>query len=284
MASESSSRQADPVVLTILVDNHTSDGRLQAEHGLSIHLAGRGRTILFDAGQSEQALQANAKALGISLEDVQAVVLSHGHYDHAGGLPAVLRASRTPAVYAHPQAFAPRWSQKPGLPLKEVSNPHKRQKLQAYGAAIRPVQSPEPLEDWLVLSGPIGGNSWGVEQFVVRREDELVPDDFEDELCLLVQGQHGWGVVTGCCHRGLANTLRTARFVIRRAPIVAVIGGLHLRRVPHEDLDEVLTVLAGFGQPALYPCHCTGDAAIRYLETRYAGEVHAVSAGSRIRL
>jgi 7,8-dihydropterin-6-yl-methyl-4-(beta-D-ribofuranosyl)aminobenzene 5'-phosphate synthase len=284
MASESTPRQAGEVVVTILVDNHASDGRLEAEHGLSIHIAGRGREILFDAGQSEQALRRNAKALGISLEDVQAVVLSHGHYDHTGGLPAVLRASATPTVYAHPQAFAPRWSQKPGLPLKDVSNPHKRERLQAYGAAIRAVRSPEPLEDWLLLSGPIGGDPWGVEQFVVRRGEDMLSDGFEDELCLLVRGGDGWAVVTGCCHRGLANTLRTARFVIRRSPIRAIVGGLHLRRVPHEGLDELLAVLSGFGRPALYPCHCTGDAAIRYLEERYPGEVHAVSAGSRIRL
>ncbi len=274
---------SDPEVL-VLVDNQSQDSSLQTEHGLAMLVTYRDRTLLMDTGASPGALQHNARQLGVDLKAVDAVIVSHGHYDHTGGLGAMFTDRKQRDLYAHPQAFAKRWREAPGQPLKDVSCNHRPEVLRAAGAKIHSVTEPTELEDGLILSGPIGGPQPEGESFVIRRGGELVPDAFEDELCLLIRGRLGWTVLTGCCHRGLKNTLRTARFLAGNEEITAIIGGLHLRKASDEVLDRTGRLLEEFGPPVLYPCHCSGEAAVGKLEKQLGLAVRPISAGSRIRL
>jgi 7,8-dihydropterin-6-yl-methyl-4-(beta-D-ribofuranosyl)aminobenzene 5'-phosphate synthase len=271
------------VELVILVDDTTSSQTLRPEHGLAVLVAGAGRKVLFDTGATGETLLANAEAMGIDLADIDAVVISHGHYDHTGGLAAVVAAhERGLAIYAHPAAWRRRWSDRPGEPLKDISCPHGLESLSMSGGVLHPVEGPERLEAWLVLSGPVGGPKHGREVFVVRRDDDLVVDGFEDEQFCLVRGERGWSVLTGCCHRGLKNTLRTAKFLSHGEPIAAVIGGLHLRSTRRQQLGGVIDVLVEAGSPDVYPCHCSGKDATAFLAEKLPGKVHPLSAGNRV--
>ncbi len=271
------------VELVILVDDSTSSESLRAEHGLAVHIAGPGRRLLLDAGAGGEALLANARALEVDLAGVDSIILSHGHYDHTGGLAAAAAACRHGVtLYAHPTAWRKRWADRPGKPLRDISCPHPLEDLCRADLRFQPVQAPQKLEDWLVLSGPIGGPKHGREIFVVKREDDLVVDGFEDEMFCLVRGERGWAVVTGCCHRGLKNTLRMARLLAHDEPVVAVLGGLHLRSAPPDELASAAAVLHEAGSPEVYPCHCTGQEAVAFLAERMPGKVHPVSAGKRI--
>jgi len=270
--------------LTVLVDNNVSCDGLQAEHGLAMLLRYGERSLLLDAAQNGETLAHNAAALGAALERVDAVVLSHGHYDHTGGLDAVLRRRGPVDVYAHPDAFARRWANKPGRPMKDISCPHQFGKLCNSGARFHPVTAPERLDGGVLLSGPIGGPAWGSEGFAVSRADEMVRDGFRDELFVLVRGENGWAVITGCCHRGLANTLHSAEFLSHSEPIRTIIGGLHLRGADAVELQSVVELLEAKGRPDVHPLHCTGEDSVAYLRRQLGECIHTAAAGSRIEL
>ena len=270
------------VELVILVDNVAGTGGLQAEHGLSILVSGPGRKVLFDAAATPETLLANARTLGVDLASLDSVVISHGHYDHTGGLGAVVQGRPGLKVYVHSGAFNRRWSDQPGRPLRDISCPHSIEWLYQSGAVFHSVTHPERLEGWLVVSGPIGGPKHGRDVYVVRKAGEMVVDSFEDEMCLLVRGQDGWAVITGCCHRGLRNTLRTASFLARGEALTALIGGLHLRKAGTHKLNEVVELVRRHKVRSLYPCHCTGEESVRFLQAALPGQVRVISAGSRV--
>jgi 7,8-dihydropterin-6-yl-methyl-4-(beta-D-ribofuranosyl)aminobenzene 5'-phosphate synthase len=272
------------VELIILVDNTAGSDELKAEHGLSILVSGPGRTVLFDAAATSEALMANAAELDVDLGSIDSAVISHGHYDHTGGLGAIVQHRPGLKVYVHSAAFNRRWSDRPGQPLKDISCPHSIERLYQSGAVFHSVTAPERLEDWLLVSGPIGGPKHGRDAFVVRKAGEMVVDGFEDEMCLLARGRDGWAVITGCCHRGLKNTLRTAQFLARGEPLRAVIGGLHLGKATEPELGETVDLLRQYGVRDLYPCHCTGEQAAEYLSAAMPGQVHPLAVGSRVLL
>jgi len=270
------------VQIAILVDDVSCVESVKAEHGLAILLSGPGRKLVFDTGAAGQTLLDNASAMGVELGQVDAAVLSHGHPDHTGGLAALAGARAGLNVYAHPSVWRRRWVERPGKPLMEITCPHSLNSLSQLNASFHPIDGPRKLEDWLVLSGPIGGPKHGREVFVVSRDGDMVVDSFEDEMFCMVRGERGWAVVTGCCHRGVRNTLRAARFLARGESVTAVFGGLHLSSAGGEELKEAAEVLLEAGSPEVYPCHCTGEAAAKFLADKLPGKVHPISAGSRV--
>jgi 7,8-dihydropterin-6-yl-methyl-4-(beta-D-ribofuranosyl)aminobenzene 5'-phosphate synthase len=270
------------VEIVILVDNTAASDGLRTEHGLAILVAGPSRRLLFDAAASPETLTANAETLGVDLASIDSAVISHGHSDHTGGLGAVVRKRPGLRIYVHSGAFNRRWADKPGRPLRDISCPHSIERLYQSGAVFHSVTHPERLENWLVLSGPIGGPKHGRDVFVVRKGGEMVVDGFEDEMCLLIRGQAGWAVLTGCCHRGLRNTLRTARFLARGEPLTALLGGLHLDKAGRRELAETSELLRNYEIRDLYACHCTGSEAIDALQKHLPGQVHRIQAGSRV--
>ena len=270
------------VELIILVDNKANSDALRAEHGLAVLVSGPGRQVLFDTGASAETLLANADALGVDLSAVDSAVVSHGHYDHTGGLAAAVERRPGLNVYVHSAAFDRRWTDEPGKPLRDVSCPHSIERLYQSGAVFHSVTASERLDSWLLVSGPVGGPKHGRDVFVVRKGGEMVVDGFEDEMFLLVRGQGGWAIVTGCCHRGLRNTLRTARFLTRDEPVIALLGGLHLRRAEADELAEAVELLRQHDLANIYPCHCSGDEAVEFLQRHLPGKVHPVSVGSRV--
>lgn len=269
------------VELLVIVENN-SDSELQAEHGLAVLVRGPGRQVLFDAGASQHALLANAEKLGVCWDNLDATIVSHGHYDHTGGLAAIARPGRT--LFASPLAFNRRWSEHRGKPMREISCPHDLKALCRAGLTFRPVTGPEMIEPWLVLSGPVGGPPVGQGDFIVMHDSQMIEDHFADELFALIRTSGGWAVLTGCCHRGLANTLRYARFLARGEPITAIIGGLHLHDASPEELQATVELLQSMGSPMLHPCHCTGPKAIEHLCRALPGRVEPLIAGSRLSL
>ncbi len=270
------------VELLILVENSADDESLRVEHGLSVLVSGMGAMYLFDTGATGEALAENCRWLGVDMFAVDGVVVSHGHYDHTGGLSEVVRTRPQTPLYAHPRAFARRWSDRPGKPLKDISCPVTLEALCGSGAVLHAMRSPELVKYWALVTGPIGGTMPEGESFVVRKDGELVPDAFEDELCLLLRGRDGWVVLTGCCHRGLENTLRAVRFLTHGEPVQAIVGGLHLRSATDAQLDRICELLEAHGRPDLYCGHCTGHRAVDHIRRQMPEKVHAISAGQHI--
>lgn len=249
--------------LTILCDNCThKPGPILGEHGFACLIETEQGAFLFDAGQGLSILN-NACCLGKDLSNLKCMILSHGHYDHGGGLEQVLRATGPIDIFAHPDIFQERYAlDKTGH--RFVGLPYKKQWIESFGARFQFHREPVQVAPRLMLSGYIS-RATSFEKsdpnLVVPRQDGegWATDPIHDELALTIDTEKGLVVLTGCAHAGLINTLEHIR---RQAgeerPIYAVIVGTHLAPATDEQFSRTLQSLEGFGIDHIGVCHCTG--------------------------
>jgi 7,8-dihydropterin-6-yl-methyl-4-(beta-D-ribofuranosyl)aminobenzene 5'-phosphate synthase len=273
--------ETQQVMITILVDNDASDG-LVAEHGFSLWLEADNRHILFDTGQGNAVVR-NAEALGIDLSLANTVVLSHGHYDHSGGLPHVLRQARKADLYCHPGAVSPRYSVRNGSP-KPIRMPSASMMAldRLPTEQLSWIQRPHVLTERIGLTGPIPRQS-GFEDaggpFFLDLHGQRA-DPIDDDLALWLRTAEGLVVIVGCAHAGLVNTLRHAQRCNDGMPIRAVMGGFHLLNATSLRLEQTIMALREFSPDLIIPCHCTGKTAVTTLLEAFGDRVRPGSAGS----
>lgn len=260
--------------LTILVDDKAREG-LVAEHGFALWIENDERIILFDTGHTT-ALSENAARLSKDLSKVTDLVISHGHYDHTGGIETVVTRAKKTRVFLHQGAFLPRYVKEPDGP-RAVRMPE--QSLKALDRltddrmywATRPLQ----LNSSIGVSGPIPRNndSEDVGDLFFLNIECSRPDLIEDDLALWIKTQAGLVVCVGCSHAGIINTLEAVRSITGEQKIHTVIGGLHLKNASSRRLAFTVSELNHLGVKRLIPCHCTGDAATRFLEETVTAEL-----------
>ncbi|MBN1321500.1 MAG: MBL fold metallo-hydrolase [Thermoleophilia bacterium] len=218
------------------------------------------RRILLDTGQSE-ALERNVAALGVDLAKIQALVLSHGHYDHTGALPFVLCKAPDVEIYCHPGILQTRYAIRDGK-AKPIGIPE---------PALKALQSRPPERVHEVAGAVMLSERIGVVSAIPRHaayEDTggpfyldpqgLVPDLIEDDLALWIRSQTGVVVCLGCAHAGPINTLQHIRGLTQGARIRAVVGGFHLMDASRERVDRTIDALLDLAPDLVVPCHCTG--------------------------
>ena len=259
--------------ISMLMENTPFADGFQFEHGLSIHIETESHRILFDMGQSDGFI-ANAKRLGIDLVAVDVAVLSHGHYDHGGGLEAFLAVNSKALVYVSQYAFDSCFSgTERYIGLKPELNGHPR---------FRFVKEQLTLNDELELfacnerARPFVMDSYGLNTL---RNNALIPDDFRHEQYLLIQERGKSVLISGCSHKGILNIMSWF------APDV-LIGGFHFMKVDpsspeHTVLDEASQALAQ-ADTQYYTCHCTGLAQYEYLKARMGDQLQYLAAGQQI--
>jgi 7,8-dihydropterin-6-yl-methyl-4-(beta-D-ribofuranosyl)aminobenzene 5'-phosphate synthase len=268
--------------ITVLCDNTAGTG-LESEHGLSLLLEnGNGGRWLWDTGQTDLFLR-NARRLGLALAPLSGIALSHGHYDHTGGLAAALaEAGQDTPVFAHPGAGRTRYTLRPreatrsaGLPGDAAAWPPSA--FTPVGTATRLAPGMHMLTDIPRLPG----NFQAVDHFYYDR-DGGSPDPIPDDACLVAESGAGRLVVLGCCHSGLANTLAAVAQRLGPAPVHAVIGGLHLKSAGRAAWDEAAASLREHSVARVHPGHCTGADATAYLEEALPGRVRPLQTGMRL--
>ncbi|MDD5224459.1 MAG: MBL fold metallo-hydrolase [bacterium] len=264
-----------PVKITILVDN--SAGQLSAllgEHGFSALVEADGFRLLFDTGAG-RAVIPNVQSLGIDLSEINAVVISHGHYDHTGGLPPVLSRMEKVPVYLGAEAWADKFALLPDGSERWIGMPAARDLLEKSGARFELVAGPRELAPGIILTGPIPRTNdfETVEPILqVKKAGELQPDPVSEDQALILKGEEGITVLTGCAHAGVVNTLAYAMQLTGASEIHGLIGGFHLLFSSGVRLDKTVAFFRQAGLKMLAPCHCTGFRALAELHRR-AGEL-----------
>ncbi|MBW7863513.1 MAG: MBL fold metallo-hydrolase [Candidatus Hydrogenedentes bacterium] len=269
--------------IVTLVDNTAAVPGLAAEHGLSFHIAANGRRVLFDTGAGG-ALAGNAAALGIDLDRTDAVVLSHGHYDHSGGAPLLFGRGAPPAFFTHPDSARPRYRRLDAPPHKPIGMPAPAAEcLAGMVADITRTTGPELVAEGVWVTGPIprrtpyedtgGPFFWDPEC--------TVPDSFPDDQAVWLEAPGGIVVLLGCAHSGVVNTLDYIAELTGARSFQAVIGGMHLANASQERLEATLDTLRRYRPGLVAPCHCTGERATRLMAEAFPGQFRRTGAGSR---
>jgi len=216
--------------ITVLVENTTRIPGLLAEHGMSYWIEHKDRRVLFDAGQGDVLLH-NAHWLNVPLQDIDALVLSHGHCDHAGGVPDALRTARSVTTFVHPAAFKPKFVRREDGAGQEIgmsyeTNDAIRLPRNRLIASEKPVEVFEGL--WTTGAVPRETDFEDTGGPFFLDAACTAPDPLDDDQSLFFDSPEGTVVLLGCAHAGVINTLRHIRRLTSGRPILAVLGGMHL--------------------------------------------------------
>jgi len=277
--------------LTVLVEDSVSAPKkalgLEAKHGLSI-LIERTKprfTILMDTGQSPSILLQNMEILGINIQKIDAIFLSHGHYDHTGSLLEILKKiNRDIPIIAHPNAFNPKFKIAPNL--RYIGIPFKLCELELSRGLLL-ARNPVTIIERIITSGEIERitpyekpqNFWTVEN------GRLIEDVMMDDQALILNLEDkGLIVVSGCAHAGIINTIKQAQKLTGIKKVHAVIGGFHLSGSRDEMIKATIDDLTKIDPAFIYPCHCTGTNNIRRLAEIFKKRCRPVKTGDTFKL
>ncbi|MEN6549491.1 MAG: MBL fold metallo-hydrolase [Armatimonadia bacterium] len=270
--------------ITILKENQATRLGLLPGHGLAMLVETADTRVLLDTGPDDTIL-VNAAALGVPLTPLDAIVLSHGHYDHTGGLAAVLQVAGPVRVLAQPGVFGQTFSGREPGELRAIGMPLQREAYETLGARFELDELPVELGAVLMTTGHIPPLPLHPQRRVGlwrSREGVPYPDDFRDDCSLVARLRRGSAVITGCAHAGLLNILCKAQTIVPdRLPRI-VLGGLHLGKAVDEEVREIASEAYSLGVRTLLPCHCTGERAVEVLQECFAGKVIPVGTGSVI--
>ncbi|MDR3698129.1 MAG: MBL fold metallo-hydrolase [Candidatus Sulfopaludibacter sp.] len=267
--------------ITILADNAIFNRDLLAEHGLAILVEAGGRRILFDTGQG-RVLTANAAALGCALETLDAIVLSHGHYDHTGGIAQVLQLGGKPRIFAHPAALGPKFAKRGQPPHRDIGMPDaSREALGSAGDRLVTTESVTEVAPGVWCTGEIPRTHAAESGFFLdpacRELDPLI-----DDQALFVETCDGIVVITGCAHAGLVDTLDRVAQITGQDRIFAVAGGFHLMLSERDAWEAAGNALGRREVQWIAPVHCTGFGAQAYLHARFHSRAIEAGAGRRL--
>ena len=253
-----------------LVENTTSNENIGIEHGLSLYIEINGYKILFDMGQSDLFLK-NAKKLGIDLSAVDFAVLSHGHYDHGGGLAEFLKVNDHAPVYISQYAFEPHYHGRIkyiGLDTKLKDN--KR---------IRFTEGTTSIGEGMTLfhcNEMVRKYDFGSFGLTVKREGKYLPDPFLHEQYLLIEENGKQILFSGCSHKGILNIVGWFEPDI-------LVGGFHFSKMPLDDtLKKYANDLNQF-KTKYYTCHCTGTEQFTFMK-QYMNHLFYLSAGQSLQV
>ncbi|MFI3208469.1 MAG: MBL fold metallo-hydrolase [Eubacteriales bacterium] len=263
------------MIIKTLMENTTNNCELNMEHGLSLYIEANGHKILFDAGQSS-AFAKNAKHMGVDLEAVDISVLSHGHYDHSGGLEHFLELNKTAKLFVNEHAFGSFYSS--GTKEIGVASFLRRHKQVVITSDYKKLDEGIELFTCNAFERKYVSDS---KNLYMRIQDELELDLFLHEHYLLITENEKRILISGCSHKGILNLVEWFH------PDVLV-GGFHFKDIEMNDvgkakLDNYAMHLKGF-KTKYYTGHCTGVEQYEYLKKQMGDQVEYLSAGDEIEI
>lgn len=267
--------------VTVLIDNIQGNTSLTHEHGLSMFVSTDEGSLVWDTGQSPAFLD-NARLLGIPVESTSAVVLSHGHYDHTSGIPALLDAVPGLSLHAHPALFTERFT--PGNEYnspRSIGIPFSEESIRDRTSSLILTADITPVLPGVYMTGEIPrltnfedtGGAFYLDRELAKKD--LLPDD----QSLVIDMDGGLVLLLGCCHSGLINTISYVADVFGTDKFLLVAGGMHLLNADNRRLSETVAALRSYSIGLLAPGHCTGEKAFGILRAAFPGSFTPLSSG-----
>lgn len=266
---------------------------LHAEHGLSYHieivLSGNPHSFLFDYGVDFQGVSRNMELLNIDFRAVEALGLSHGHFDHWGAFLEILKSKKEEfrkgiPLYIGEEGFIERFGQLPGgvLSLGQL----KREDVERLGfIKIVEIKDPTQIVPGVYLTGRIERVTEyekGSPYLLIERAGKLVPDNFIGEYAVVLNLKgKGLIVLVGCAHPGIVNIVKHAQKMTGIDTVHAVMGGFHLTGAKPELIQKTVADIKAINPDYIVPTHCTGYEAITVFEREMPGQFILNTAGTR---
>lgn len=253
--------------ITVLLENTTEKEGMETEHGLSLYIRACGMNILFDMGQTDMFLR-NAERLGAKIADVAIAVLSHGHYDHGGGLGAFLEINRKAPVYVSSYAFMPHFNgTEKYIGLDTGLCPNDRIIFTDTGVSICKGMKLYPAVPDITGKFTSAGLTY-------TKNGCHLPEDFSHEQYLEITENGRRVLFSGCSHRGITN-------IVKYFMPDVLVGGFHFSKMPlGEELCEYAEYLGSF-PTSYYTCHCTGEDQAAFLADKMK-DLRSIRCGDRI--
>ncbi|MDD3472948.1 MAG: MBL fold metallo-hydrolase [Syntrophaceae bacterium] len=276
--------------VTVIVNNFVSRSGFTGEHGLSLLLEfeehNSRRQILWDTGQTADVLLGNLKSLQKDLNNLETVILSHGHYDHTGGLLRLMDYSPKPfKIVASPLTWGERFAG--AAELRSIGSGLTAELLRQRGSQVVEASKPYFITDQIVLSGPVEQTEPCEENHSFSRSlgNSVVVDKFEDDMSLAINiDSKGMFIITGCCHAGIINTTRHLQKVTGLEKIYGILGGLHLINANPERILRTRDFLRSLSCDFLAPLHCSGLYETCYLRQELGVSVKFVGVGETVNI
>jgi len=273
--------------INILTDDKVRNRGFLAEHGLSIFIEHESTNILFDTGQSDVYIR-NAKLLKLDLNKTNFIVLSHGHYDHCGGLVHFPNQNEFPKIYVQAPAFAKKMAVNPdGKSYREIGIPWSPENYSAIKSSLMLVNGKAQITSDISLLGNVPSTVAFEEVpkgFFIQDGDNLYSDMIADEQILVFDTVKGLVVFLGCSHPGVINCLS---HVLKQFPdkrIDTLVAGMHLDNVSPLRLQMTMQRLLNLDIRNIYPLHCTGISAISEMKRFLGNRCHVLYSGDSFEL
>ncbi len=256
---------------------------LKTEHGVAFWIETDDGNVLFDTGASKAALKINLRKLHLAIADISAMAFSHAHYDHTGGIEAVLQKRAGVPIYANQDIFRPKYSKHDGNFdasgfVKQPEDYFGRAEWHLSDAPIEIVEDLWTTGRIVEREFPEGRSSG----HYIRHDGDFVADPYLDDMSLVLKTDKGLVVICGCCHAGILNTMAHVRSHFE-GEISAVIGGIHLMPAEKPMIRSVIEQLEASAPNVRYWLnHCTGENAQEAFAEAFGEQAHHFKAGESI--